>query len=124
MDSKAITPIFSCICILTVLLVALFKPWEVIKATPQTRATPTALIDDNSLIASKHTLDIPPPVLPPQATSDELIEIIVDLAEDVTALHERIDRIESQYGQRVVTPELEVKSNWLRFGSKRHNSKE
>jgi hypothetical protein len=119
MDSKPITVILGCICIFTVLLVVFFKPWEVIKATPQTRATPTALIDDNSIIASEHTLDINPPMLPTQATSNELIEIIVDLAEDVTALQERVDRLENQSD---VIPESKKKNNWLRFDSKRRSS--
>ena len=78
-----------------------------------------ALANINSIIASEHTLDINPPMLPTQATSNELIEIIVDLAEDVTALQERVDRLENQSD---VIPESKKKNNWLRFDSKRRSS--
>lgn len=104
--SKAIISILGYVCIVATLLVVIFKPWEVIKATPQTRATPTALIDSNSIITSEPNL--PPPELPVAE-------------EDAAVIYKHVDHIESQPKQSDVMvgakTEVKKKKSWFRFAS-------
>ena len=104
--SKAIISILGYVCIVTTLLVVIFKPWEVIKATPQTRATPTALIDSNSIITSEPNL--PHPELPVAE-------------EDAAVIYKHVDHIESQPKQSDVMvgakTEVKKKKSWFRFTS-------
>ena len=139
-----ILPVFGGICIIATLLVACMKPWKVIenapqaKATPQTRATPTALIDGVSITTSEREqlpTELPVreedgkagvtagllPVLPPRDAYT--VDIIEGLAEEVAVLRKRIERLEDQLKQSAVPgevlPDAKKKKKWLRFANGR-----
>ena len=103
---KATILILGYVCIVTTLLIIVFKPWEVVKATPQTRATPTALIDSNSIITPES--DLPLPRLPVAEVEEE-------------GIYNYVDHIRYLPEQSAVVEEVETKpkkkKRWFRFAS-------
>ena len=111
---KGILPIISCICIANVAaaitLVAIFRPWEARKASPQTRATPIALIDENSIFTSDYILPKPP--VPELA-------IVRENESKVNIEHkEHPTKVEyTKQPKSAIGPEPVKKKKWLRFRS-------
>ena len=116
---EAIIAIFGYICVMAIVLVVIFKPWDIQKVTTQTRASSTTLIDDNSIITPEHNL---PYLELPVDEEDDIgtAKRIAELTEEVAALRAHID---SQYPHVQSAAEVEVKpaakkKKWFRFSSK------